>query len=100
MNPREKVLKIIREALPGLTVHWASSETTLGDFEGRDVSIDVFDVPGWQQRPLLRTLRRQRDEARLLLGTSLGIVFHTPEATSRYYAHLRLCSRHPFTQCF
>ena len=89
MTPRDTVLKAFREALSGLPVHWASSGTTLGDFEGREVTLDVFDVPAWQQRALLRALRPQREEARRLLGARVGIVFHTPEATSRHHAHRR-----------
>lgn len=68
---------------------WAGDATTAGDFEGREFTIEVFDVPSHEQMDLFSRLRAVRLKAAELLGQSIRIVFHTPQATTRHYADVR-----------
>jgi len=56
-----------------------------GDFSGRDVAIDVFNVPVDMQMELLRRLREIRKKIQDFLGSDCLFVFHTPEATKEHY---------------
>lgn len=69
-------------------LRWADNQTSLGDFDGRDLAIDVFNIPSQEQRAFFRHLRSSRKELHRQLGHTVTFVFHTPEATGEYYAHL------------
>jgi hypothetical protein len=69
-------------------LRWADDQTSLGDFDGRDLAIDVFNIPSQEQRAFFRDLRSIRKELQQHLGHTVTFVFHTPEATAEYYAHL------------
>ena len=69
-------------------LRWADEQTTLGDYEGRDLTLEVFNIPSERQRAYYRKLRSIRHELREELGKRVTLVFHTPEATVRYYGHL------------
>jgi hypothetical protein len=89
VSARHDVLVLFRRAVGNKPVVWASERTTLGDYEGHDVTLEVFDVPAEEQRDLLRTLRPERQAAADLLGGPVQVVFHTPDATSRHHAWVR-----------
>lgn len=82
---RARALDLFRAARPHNPIHWTSDRTTRGDFDGRDSSLEIFDVPGQQQLAFLRGLREERRQAEALLGQPLVLIFHTPEATRAHY---------------
>ena len=89
MTAKETVLELFREALPDNPVVWTSSRTTLGDFDGREVTLEIFDVPWEEKRALLGRLRPHRERARQMLGRAVQLVFHAPEATAEHHGWVR-----------
>jgi hypothetical protein len=92
MNPqfdpsaaRAEVLGLFRASLRTELVRWTDEETSRGDFDGRERSIEVFNVPASQQRTLHRQLKDVRKRAAEILGGPVVVLFHSPEATRRYY---------------
>lgn len=72
----------------GRPVRWAD-EGPGGDFEGRETTLEIFDVQDDDQKTLFLELSALRNEARQLLGERLRLLFHTPEATTRLYPGVR-----------
>lgn len=72
-----------------LPVFWTDPRTSLGDFEGRDTTLEVFDVAEEDQLLLLRRLRPHRKAAAEKLGTKVRLLFHTPIETERLYSWVR-----------
>lgn len=89
MNNRDDLLRnlSIRTRLR-YPLRWADDQTSLGDFDGRDLAIDVFNIPPQEQRAFFSDLRSIRKELHQRLGHTVTFVFHTPEATAQYYTHL------------
>jgi hypothetical protein len=77
------------EKATGRPVRWVEEGVADGDFEDRVNTIEVFDVQDFHQRAMFSALRPLRQRARNQLGQSVRIVFHTPQATTRYYAKVR-----------
>jgi len=69
-------------------LRWADERTTLGDFEGRELTVDVFNIPLNEQNDLYRKLRPLRNELRFELAQRIVFVFHSPEETTRHYSSL------------
>jgi hypothetical protein len=69
-------------------LRWADERTTLGDYEGRDLTIEVFNVPSVRQRGFFHEIRQYRRELQETLGRPVTFIFHTPEVTKQYYSHL------------
>lgn len=69
-------------------MRWADDETTLGDFDGRGQTIDVFNLQADRQRQFFRDTRAGRRALEASIGAALTLVFHTPDATSQHYGHL------------
>lgn len=72
----------------GRPVRWVD-EGLGGDFEGRETTLEIFDVQDDDQKTLFVELSALRNEARQILGERLRILFHTPEATTRLYPGVR-----------
>ena len=89
MDDRASIFDSFVCAVKPRPVRWASPATSLGDYEGRASTLEIFDVPAWDQRSVLAALRTQRELARKRIGEEVRIVFHTPEATTRYYSQIR-----------
>ncbi len=85
---RADVLRLFAEAARPAVVRWTDGNTSDGDFEGREASIEVFGIPAAEQPVLYRALRGARRQATEVLGTPVLLLFHTPEATRKHYASL------------
>lgn len=83
---RGAVLDLFRAHAGSHLPRWADHVTSRGDFEGRDFTIELFNVPVHDQRALRRRLRDVIRQAETLLDRPLLLVFHTPEATATHYA--------------
>lgn len=85
-NNRQVVLEAFRAVLGrDYLACWTRSR---GDFSGRDVTVDIFNVPAERQRELLRRLRSARDRAKDLIGSRCIFIFHSPRATREHYREL------------
>lgn len=86
---KKKILYLIEKAINyAYPVRWADNKTTLGDFDGRNFTIDVFRIPASQQLDFLTTVEPVRDKIRELIGNRGIFIFHSPAATSKHYSHL------------
>jgi len=81
-SPRETiVLRVSR--LVDRPVRWASG--VVGDYDGRDRTLEIFEADASEQRPLLRLLRPIRDEIHAAAGGPTAIIFHTRAESQRLY---------------
>lgn len=69
-------------------LRWADGTTSLGDYDGRDLTIEVFDIPTRRQREFYRAIRQLRDTMLRVHGRAVTFIFHTPEATRQFYGYL------------
>ena len=88
-DPRRERVRAQIAQLTGRAVRWCDARLSLGDFEGREHTLDVFDIPAAEQRDLNFDLRTVRRKASALFDAPVSFVFHTPEETSRLYAWVR-----------
>jgi hypothetical protein len=82
---RERVCSLVN----GRPVHWTDERTSLGDFDGREWTLEIFDVPDEQQRELHARLWGLKKLVWEQLHQSLTFIFHTPAETDRLYGWVR-----------
>ncbi len=86
---RTEVLRLIEKVTNYLyPLRWVDEKTTTGDFDGREVAIDVFLIPTANQVDFLTQIRPIRGLIREMTGHRCIFIFHSPEATIAYYSHL------------
>jgi hypothetical protein len=86
---RNEVLHLIEKATNYLyPLRWVDEKTTTGDFDGREVAIDVFFIPTANQADFLAQIRSIRGLIREMAGHRCIFIFHSPGATIAYYSHL------------
>jgi hypothetical protein len=93
---RETIPSLVSEVFGGRPTRWTSRDRLVGDFDGRERTLDIFDASAGEQLALLRRLRPLRQEIEELIGGPLLVIFHTPKETARLYpevARLRGGSR-------
>lgn len=73
----------------GHPARWVADGPNLGDFEEREHTLEIFDVPAAEQWPLFQCLHLTRAEARKSLGQRVSIIFHTPAATTLHFPDVR-----------
>ena len=69
-------------------LRWVDEKTSLGDFDGREVAIDVFNIPVAEQINFLVQIRQVRNKIREMIGHRCIFIFHSPESTRMHYANL------------
>lgn len=82
---RDIVLALFRASAGIYLPRWTDDLTSRGDFDGRDYAIELFNVAASEQRPLRRALREVLRRAEGLCNRPITLLFHTPDATARYY---------------
>ena len=86
---RSEVLQLIGKVTNyAYPLRWVDEKTTVGDFDGRELSIDVFSVPTAEQINFLSQIRSNRGLIREMTGHRCIFIFHSPEATEAHYSHL------------
>jgi hypothetical protein len=71
--------------LVGRPARWATGANTVGDYDGRERTLDVFLADGPEQRGLLRLLRPLVPDLERAAGGPVVVVFHTRAETARLY---------------
>lgn len=89
VNERQVILSRVKASVGGRPVRWTDDRTCRGDFEGREWTLELFDIPREEQRQLHRGFSELRKRFWQATGHSLTFIFHTPEATERHYAWVR-----------
>lgn len=86
---RNKVLQLIGKVTNyAYPLRWVDEKTTAGDFDGRELAIDVFFIPTAEQINFLAQIRPARGLIRDSTGHRCIFIFHSPEATVAHYSHL------------
>ena len=67
-------------------VRWAPADQLWGDYDGRDNTIEIFNVDGPEQRELYRGLRSLREQLEGELDSALIVIFHTRKESQRLYS--------------
>ncbi|MBI5886171.1 MAG: hypothetical protein HZB85_06275 [Deltaproteobacteria bacterium] len=82
-------IRLLEEAI-GFTypLRWVDEKTSIGEFDGRDFAIDVFNISLAEQLNFLARIRDLRDKIHEMIGSRCLFIFHSPEATKRHYAHI------------
>ena len=88
MNERD-IIRELAEQTSGFVTCWTDERTSMGDFDGRDWTLELFDVPMSQQRSVHARLWQLGKMVRNSLGHSLMFIFHRPEETKRLYPWAR-----------
>ncbi|MGA9524933.1 MAG: hypothetical protein WBV82_25975 [Myxococcaceae bacterium] len=79
-SDREQIRRLVSEAADGRPTRWANEGATLvGDFDGRDWTLEVFDVPSENEHALFLQLSGIFRDVSSRFGTSLMVVTHPPE---------------------
>lgn len=89
VNEREAIRRQVAEIAGGRPVRWTDSRTSLGDFSGRDWTLEIFDLSYGDYRALRPRLSELKKDVRARLGHSITVLFHTPAETQRLYAWVR-----------
>jgi hypothetical protein len=71
--------------MDGRPVRWADPERLVGDYDGRERTLEVFNADAAEQRPLIRRLRPLRQELESALGGPVVVIFHTTAESARLY---------------
>lgn len=86
---RIEIIRLIEDATNyDYPLRCVDEETSLGDFDGREVAIDVFNIHVAEQIDFLIRIRRVRDKIREMIGHRGVFIFHSPESTRMHYANL------------
>jgi len=83
---REDVPYLVSNALGGRPVRWAPDEVTIGDYDGRERTLEVFLVNVAERRDLMAALRPLRHEIDTAAGGPVVIIFHSTRESHRLYA--------------
>jgi hypothetical protein len=81
---RHDLMQRISESLSGRPVRWA--QHVVGDYEGRDRTLEVFNADLAEQGDLYRRLRPLRREMEALAGGPVIVLFHTTLESARLYS--------------
>lgn len=76
----------VSELLGGRVVCWSPSDRLVGDYDGRQRTLEVFHAALGEQMDLLRRLRPVREEIERLIEGPLVVIFHSPKESERLYA--------------
>jgi hypothetical protein len=85
MTTRQDLLPGISAVFEGRPVRWAEPHA-LGDYDGRDRTLEVFNADAREQLGLLTRFRPLRPDVEAVAGGPVIVIFHTTRETARLYA--------------
>lgn len=89
---RDNWVKQLRVLMGGRPVRWAHERDSIGDYDGRERTLEVFNADVKDQRQLLRRLRPMRADLELAVGGPVIVIFHTTTESTRLYADFVLAA--------
>jgi hypothetical protein len=89
ISERDAILEIVRRLARNRPVRWVDKNTSAGDFDGREWTVEVFDVPKSDRLTLREKLWDLFSAVRKHTGKPMSLVTHTPEDTTSFYAWVR-----------
>lgn len=91
MMALDEWLPRLREVFGGRPIAWAGPRA-IGDYDGRERTLDVFNADARDQLDLLTRFRGLRPEIEAAAGGPIIVLFHTTMETARLYPEI--VSRH------
>ena len=88
MMTRAMIVRRVADLVGGRAVRWLPADRAFGGYDGRENTLEIFNVEAKEQRSLLRSVSPGRAEIERAIGGPLIVVFHTPSETSRLYPGL------------
>jgi hypothetical protein len=85
---RHDLMRRLSDSLSGRPVRWAKH--VVGDYDGRDRTLEVFNADPAEQGDLYRRLRPLRKEMEALAGGPVIVIFHTRAESARLYSDFAL----------
>jgi hypothetical protein len=67
-------------------MEWAADHSVIGNFDGHEFAIDVFEILPQAQLEFLKAIRAVRPKLVELVGSRCIFLFHSPQATKAHYA--------------
>lgn len=100
---REQAADMKREHVPGFVsrildrrpVRWTPPQRLVGDYEGRERTLQVFNADAADQRHLLETIEQHRPMLEAAAGGSIVVIFHSVRQTRDRYADVLRTSFKP-----
>jgi len=86
MNTREQILQHVAELMDDRPVRWAAPALFIGDFDGRERTLEVFNTDASEQRESLRRMRPIREELEAIAGGPVVVIFHTRGESARLHS--------------
>lgn len=86
MKARDQILQRVAALLGERPVRWAEPRQFIGDYDGRERTLEIFNADALEQRELLRRMRPIRDELEAVAGGPVVVVFHTRAESARLHA--------------
>jgi hypothetical protein len=83
-NARDEFVQRISDLLGGRPVRWA--QDVVGDYDGRERTLEVFNADLGEQDDLFRRLRPVRKEMELFARGPVIVIFHTRSESARLYS--------------
>lgn len=83
---REDVPYVVSSLMGYRPARWAPTERLVGDYDGRERTLEVFNAGPKEHLGLLAALRPMRARLKEAAGGSIVFIFHTPEESARLYA--------------
>ena len=83
---RAEVPYVVSSLMGCRPARWAPTARLLGDYDGRERTLEIFNAGPKDQLGLLATLRPLRAELRGAAGGPIVFIFHTEEESARLYA--------------
>jgi hypothetical protein len=83
-NARDDLMRCISDLLSSRPVRWA--QDVVGDYDGRDRTLEVFNADPAEQGDLFRRLRPVRKEMEVRAGGPVIVIFHTRAESERLYS--------------
>lgn len=81
---RDEIARRISDLLYGRPVRWVRN--AVGDYDGRERTLEVFNADAREQRELFRALRPIRREMEAVAGGPVIVIFHTRAESMRLYS--------------
>ena len=88
MTARDELVSRLVRLFGDRPVRWGGPPQTLGDFDGNERTLEVFNADAREQLELLRRLRPLRGELESAAGGPVLVVFHTRAESARLYGEL------------
>lgn len=83
---RELVPLVVSGIIDGRPVRWAPPKRLVGDYDGRDRTLQVFNADPRDQRQLLDAIDAQRGPLEEAAGGPLVIIFHSVKQSAERYS--------------